>query len=63
MADAKKCDICGKFYMPQLGIMNDNGYYLGYDGGFIRIDRYDLCPDCNKKLNEFVESMKENNHD
>lgn len=40
MADAKKCDICGKFYA--IPICNDNG------------DIINLCDDCYKKICDFV---------
>ena len=58
MADAKKCDICGKFYVPPLGSTLKAGYSL-MCSGTLTLDIYDLCDECNKELNEFVESMKE----
>lgn len=60
MADAKKCDICGGFYdLP------NSLQYIKY--ALIKREiintAYDLCPECQKKLNNFVESMKEKEHD
>lgn len=34
MADAKKCDICGKFYIPHLGSALETGWYLSYNNAF-----------------------------
>ena len=63
MADAKKCDICGKFYIPPLGIdLTRNTYSLYYNNLIITNSGfYDLCPNCNGKLNDFVKSMMAEN--
>lgn len=64
MADAKKCDICGKFYATPLGsLMNETGYQLLYCGGLISTIAYDLCHECKKELTAFVNDMKEKHHD
>lgn len=64
MADAKKCDVCGKFYVPPLGTaLIINTYSLWYNGGFGGGMFYDLCSDCQKNLNDFVKSLKEHNND
>lgn len=59
MANAKKCDRCGTFYMryrncvphkktkeglPVCGIQHDSGY----------INTYDLCPECFDGLIKFM---------
>lgn len=62
MADAKKCDICGKFYMPPAMYALRSGYSLLNNNLMMPDAYYDLCLECNEKLNIFVESMKEN-HD
>lgn len=63
MADAKKCDICGKFYIPPLGSALRVGGYSLMHSGIPTLEIYDLCSECNKELNEFVESLKEKHHD
>lgn len=50
MADAKKCDLCEKFYdmpmyRPDIRVSKGDTYY-------------DLCPECQKKLEAFMESDK-----
>ncbi len=51
MADAKKCDICGKFYeTPGYNdIIRIYSKMDHYDGYYI-----DLCDDCYKKLCDFI---------
>lgn len=51
MADAKKCDICGKFYA--IPTYNDT-IRICYDIGRYNGDYIDLCDDCYKKLCDFV---------
>lgn len=48
MADAKKCDRCGVFYIPEVncaGVRVERG---------LRIDYYDLCANCHTKLKSFL---------
>lgn len=59
MANAKKCDICAKFYVPPLGTYIEPGYALLRVGVFSSGSQLDLCTECNNELNNFVESMKE----
>ena len=61
MANAKKCDICGKFYVPPLGsALMINNYTLIHNNPFsLSNSIYDLCSSCNEKLNNFVKSMRE----
>jgi hypothetical protein len=55
MANAYKCDVCGKLYtracVPDITI---NHYHHGYGS-----DRYDLCPDCQKELETWLNQGKE----
>ena len=49
MANAKKCDICGNFYMPYKSrymIIDSNG---GMTGTCV-----DLCSHCHSKLYDFI---------
>lgn len=52
MAQAKKCDRCGKLYEDDVGYIPDitvkeyNHIYGEY--------RYDFCPECQKKLELFL---------
>ena len=62
MANAKQCDICGKFYMPLKGgleVKTEYGLTLThFPGGMAFLD---LCPNCIDAVNLFVKTMKENN--
>lgn len=55
MASARKCDVCEKLYesypcTPWVNIFVDNYPYGD--------NRLDLCPDCQKKLEEFIHFKK-----
>ena len=55
MANADKCDVCGKLFtrdcVPDITI---HRYYHGYGA-----ERYDLCPDCQKELETWLNQGKE----
>ena len=59
MANAKKCDRCGGFYLKEEKKTCRNGSLVS--GVSLRsfygnpIDSYDLCECCTKKLLEFLE--------
>lgn len=60
MANAKKCDRCGKFYVENTRFPVDQhgDYYIGgvmtmTTSGF-HYKNYDLCDDCLKDFNEFI---------
>lgn len=47
MADAKKCDRCGKFYITRCNIDPSASITLKFNNGHMCTTRYlDLCPDC-----------------
>ena len=61
--NAKKCDVCGKFFLPY----HDSDYGKVFNRMNIRAidmngytftdDDYDLCGDCAVSLNEWLESQ------
>ena len=61
--NAKKCDVCGKFFLPY----HDSDYGKVFNRMNIRVidmngytftdDDYDLCRDCAVSLNEWLESQ------
>lgn len=54
MADAKKCDICGKYYDSP----NDSALTKYRDhNGFI--NKKDVCSECSQLIESFIESRKE----
>ena len=64
MADAKKCDRCGKFYFLKDEIWGNRPIHEGRDiyyltacsaGGTI-IDVYDLCADCAVEFENFIKN-------
>lgn len=66
MAKARRCDRCGKFFMPEDFIKhfeNDmTGYYLTnsiYHPSESNV--YDLCIDCYSELKNWMESKKNEN--
>lgn len=63
MADAKKCDRCGKYYDDYHGVVfSEAAPSNKYDRmNLVRADdyegrykRFDLCPDCMKALISFI---------
>lgn len=53
MAEARKCDICGKFY-----VINDVGFaemiLIKYSrsGGMEKKDYYDICTECAERIRQ-----------
>lgn len=60
--NAKKCDRCGKLYELYDGIKfqpTSNSYYIvRFENALIGRD-FDMCPDCMKKIIEFMKAGKE----
>jgi len=54
MANAKKCDICGKLY--ELPVCND-AVRIYFDFGYLGDRCVDLCDDCYNKLCNFVKPI------
>lgn len=65
MADAKKCDRCGRFYIEKdkVKLVNHPKFILKdraiswinvYDRGDNVVGSFDLCDDCAKKLYHFL---------
>ena len=62
--NAKKCDLCGKFFMPYLeDFKGDVNSYARVDVNQIDMDgfdepgnMYELCEDCSASLNKWLES-------
>ena len=55
MANAKQCDRCKKFYKSN----NNPGYVVRYWNGVTMLNDRDLCPDCEKKLADFMINVEE----
>lgn len=63
--NAKKCDVCGKFFMPYLEDYNDiPSMYRkikvqSYDMSeyLFNEDTYDICEDCTVSLEKWLESQ------
>lgn len=61
--NAKKCDVCGKFFLPNHYIDGRKTFYRMYvraidmNGYTFTDDDYDLCGDCAVSLNEWLESQ------
>lgn len=54
MSDAKKCDRCGKFYEPY-----PDGQRVMNTDLLPHVAYYDLCPDCNDDLIDWVNRYRE----
>lgn len=64
MADAKKCDVCGKYYdkyymhiddktkFNGIALLNDN--FIGHRESLTSLE---LCPDCMNSINEHLEYL------
>ncbi len=59
MANAKKCDVCKKFY--EAPICNDV-VRLYMDFGYIGAKDVDLCDDCYDKLCDFIKPALPKDH-
>lgn len=57
MANAKECDRCGSFYKKESRTF-DNYYSITKNTPFIYGGNFDLCPDCEIKLSEWVNEFK-----
>lgn len=49
MANAKKCDRCGEFYILEISYYPDKSK-----------EKYDLCKKCTNMLKNFLKEKKEN---
>ena len=49
--NARKCDRCSDFYLPENGIKKYTIVWLGNRGE----QKMDLCPTCSKKLKKWAE--------
>lgn len=64
MADAKKCDRCGKLYEPYnksrlYGTMRVSAFaFMIENRGYSLDERYDLCPDCMKFLQKWFKGKE-----
>lgn len=63
MANAKKCDRCGKFYEKYTKKLKDGSIVNGIiviGSGFPVTDENfeDLCPECMKELEKWMEAKK-----
>lgn len=65
MSDAKKCDVCGRLFVGYLNdsnelynklIVAEQSIFLGHNTG--ELDTYDLCENCSKSLDWWLESRK-----
>lgn len=66
MADAKRCDICERYYMPYEGKKKLNNFYFDICSlRGIKTDKHgsteliDLCPDCFSKIAHAMEERQE----
>lgn len=63
MANAKRCDRCGKFYMNDDSRFKSRGIYVDYislisKNGSV-IDKYDLCNNCLEHLVKWLDNETE----
>ena len=54
MADAKKCDRCGKFYIRDDEITYDVMKYANVGPEITDVTVMDLCPSCEEALDHFM---------
>lgn len=60
MADAKKCDRCNNFYMPDdIEMYSIKRIIAIISTGTGETNKtYDLCPECAKKLKDFMNNLR-----
>lgn len=58
MADAKKCDICSKYYDP-----SPSGYriYILRQKNMEEPETFDLCPECVRRMWDWLLEQEKNN--
>lgn len=56
MANAKVCDLCRKFYIPN-GHVTRYGLFKNHN--VFTEEAVDMCHECEYKLEDFVKSIKE----
>lgn len=60
MADAKRCDVCGKFYVNEKKKFRINGYNAGVIAILSvnenNLKKYDVCDECAEKVFNFLEN-------
>ena len=56
MACANKCDVCGKYYEGAMNVQLTISRRSHFDVS------YDLCPDCQKELETWLNGRKGNKH-
>lgn len=71
MADAKKCDRCGRFYINKMDVIDkmidDLKHFFGSDDivkpNFIKYvcDEYDLCDECKRSLTTWFKTVEKPN--
>lgn len=54
--NARKCDRCGEFYLPENGVKKYSIVWRGMRGE----QKMDLCPACEEKLKEWAEKFINN---
>ena len=61
MSNARRCDICGKFYDIKLNEKDGFAFFYTYNGGGRGYDRIkDCCPDCIKAIQDVMDLRKMN---
>lgn len=60
MAEAYKCDLCGKFYTGKAG--RTRQVVLDFAPSYLndRVTKYDICSDCESSFNLWKESRNPN---
>lgn len=64
MADAKKCDRCGKFYIQRRDADPSASIELKFYNSHICTTRYlDLCPDCFESFTNWRDKKEDGDHE